>query len=128
MHHGFFYGGYESAVARDASSQANAAAADARRARSESEGLTQDLWGTNGGYGLSETFTVATDLRADSSAALRADTAGAPLPGMEIRIVDPDSGEVLPPRSAGEIIVRGMTLMRRYHRVPLAECFDTDGR
>jgi hypothetical protein len=39
-HYGYFYGGGGEALARDASSQANAAASDARKAKSESEGLT----------------------------------------------------------------------------------------
>ena len=44
MHHyGLFYGGGEHSLARDASSQANTAASDARRARTEAEGLTDRL-------------------------------------------------------------------------------------
>ncbi len=44
MHeYGLFYGGYGDALARDANHQANTAASDARRARSELEGLTQRI-------------------------------------------------------------------------------------
>ena len=42
-HHGLFYGGGGHALARDASSQANTAASDARKARTETEGLTQRI-------------------------------------------------------------------------------------
>ncbi len=40
-YHGFFYAGGESAVARDASSQANTAASNARKAKAETESLAQ---------------------------------------------------------------------------------------
>ncbi|MEZ4216639.1 MAG: class I adenylate-forming enzyme family protein [Myxococcota bacterium] len=90
-------------------------------------GLERDEWGTYGSYGLSETFTICTALPAWAPAADRAATSGEPLPGMEVRIVDPESGAPLPRGAKGEIAVRGLTLMRGYARVAPELVFDADG-
>jgi long-chain acyl-CoA synthetase len=57
------------------------------------------------GYGLTEASTAITvnDLRP-----FRADTVGKPLPGVEVRIVDPGSDGI------GEVTVRGKTVMAGY--------------
>ncbi len=55
-------------------------------------------------YGLSETHTVDTAMPAD---AIRWGTQGRAVPGNEIRIVDPGTGEPLPVGEQGEIVVRG---------------------
>lgn len=90
-------------------------------------GLDADRWGTQGGYGLTETFTVVTDLDASAPAELRVQTSGKPLPGVELRIIDPDTGRTLGPSVEGEIVVRGPTMMRGYlHKLP-EEVFDADG-
>ena len=80
-------------------------------------GATDDGWGPGAAFGLTETFTLSSSLPADSDRALRRGTHGLPLPGMEIRIVDPHTGAVRPNGEAGEIEVRGVTLMRGYHKV-----------
>ena len=56
-------------------------------------------------------------------------TGGNPLPGMEVRIVDPDSGEDLPADVEGEVLYRGPGLFDGYHNAPElnAECFDDAG-
>jgi fatty-acyl-CoA synthase len=90
-------------------------------------GLEKDTWGTYGSYGLSETFTLASALPASAPAERRRDTSGFPLPGMRIRIVDPESGAPLPPGARGEIAVKGATLMRGYHKVDPALYLDADG-
>ncbi len=48
----------------------------------------------------------------------KADTVGQPMGGLEIRIVDPDSGAELPPGEEGEILARTQTPRREYFRAP----------
>jgi acyl-CoA synthetase (AMP-forming)/AMP-acid ligase II len=90
-------------------------------------GLERDEWGTYGSYGLSETFTICTALPASAPAEDRARTSGVPLPGMDVRIVDPETGEELPRGERGEIAVRGLTLMRGYAKVAPELVFDREG-
>jgi long-chain acyl-CoA synthetase len=57
------------------------------------------------GYGLTEAGTSVT---LNDFNPFRADTVGRPLPGMEVKIVDPDSDGI------GEVAVRSKTLMSHY--------------
>jgi long-chain acyl-CoA synthetase len=61
------------------------------------------------GYGLTETVVAVTvnDLKP-----FRADTVGKPLPGMEVRIVNPDA------QGIGEVTVRSKTVMSAYLNEP----------
>jgi acyl-CoA synthetase (AMP-forming)/AMP-acid ligase II len=52
---------------------------------------------------------------------------GHAVPGMEHRIVDPETGEVLPPGESGEICVRGYSLMLGLQKVAREETFDEEG-
>ena len=90
-------------------------------------GIDEDRWGTSGSYGLSETFTLASAIPARSPAALREKTAGRPLPGMQIRIVDPETGEPVATGERGEIAVKGITLMKGYHKVDPELYLDAEG-
>jgi len=90
-------------------------------------GLEKDAWGIYASYGMSETFTLATALPADAPAERRAGTNGPPLPGMEVRIVDPHTGAPLAQGEKGEIAVRGLTLMAGYAKVEPELFLDADG-
>lgn len=90
-------------------------------------GIVRDEWGPGGSYGLSETFTIASSIPSDSPLERRRGTSGKPLPGMIVRIVDPETGEMLPPGRAGEIALKGVTLMRGYYKVPPEEYLDENG-
>ena len=59
----------------------------------------------------------------------RLETAGEPLPGMELRIVEPATGAVQPPGEVGEIQVRGPMVMLGYWERPeaKAETITPDG-
>ncbi|MCV7188598.1 class I adenylate-forming enzyme family protein [Mycolicibacterium thermoresistibile] len=52
---------------------------------------------------------------------------GRPAPGYATRVVDPDTGDPVPPGQPGELWVRGPYLMQRYYRHSREECFDPDG-
>ncbi len=52
---------------------------------------------------------------------------GRAMPGIEHKIVDPDTGEILAPGGVGEICVRGYSLMQGLHKVEREDVFDADG-
>jgi acyl-CoA synthetase (AMP-forming)/AMP-acid ligase II len=52
---------------------------------------------------------------------------GRAVPGLEHKIVDPATGEALPPGAPGEICVRGYSVMQGLHKVEREETFDRDG-
>jgi acyl-CoA synthetase (AMP-forming)/AMP-acid ligase II len=52
---------------------------------------------------------------------------GPALPGVEHKVVDPETGRVLGPGETGEICVRGRTLMLGLHKRERDETFDADG-
>ncbi len=69
------------------------------------------------GYGMSEAPTASTSnpLAGEN----RTGSVGLPLPDMDMRIVDLDTGETeLPVRELGEIIMNGPQLMLGYHNMP----------
>ena len=90
-------------------------------------GIEKDEYGTGASYGLSETFTISAMLPADAPLELRRTTSGRVLPGMALRIVDPETGRELPTGAPGEIAVKGVTLMRGYYKVALENSFDAAG-
>jgi acyl-CoA synthetase (AMP-forming)/AMP-acid ligase II len=52
---------------------------------------------------------------------------GHPVPGLEHRIVDPETGRELADGAEGEVLVRGYSLMRGLYKREAAEVFDADG-
>jgi len=79
-------------------------------------------------YGATETYGNATVTDASEPEALRLHSQGKPLPGMQLRIVDPETRVVLPPGKVGEILVAGY-VTPGYHRDPEnnAQAFDAEG-
>jgi len=60
-------------------------------------------------YGLTETYGNATVGWPDDPLEAKLETSGAPLPGMELRIVDPATGRDLPQGEVGLVLIRGHT-------------------
>jgi acyl-CoA synthetase (AMP-forming)/AMP-acid ligase II len=52
---------------------------------------------------------------------------GTPLPGIEHKVVNRETGEILPQGREGEICVRGPSLMQGLYKVEREETFDRDG-
>ncbi len=79
-------------------------------------------------YGSTETYGNCTVADAGDPADRRAETMGQPLPGVEIRIVDPETGERRAIDQVGEIRVKGY-VTPGYYKNPegTAASFDADG-
>ncbi|MGH9028441.1 MAG: class I adenylate-forming enzyme family protein [Acidimicrobiales bacterium] len=86
-----------------------------------------DAWSPRSAYGLTETFTIISSVPSDTPAEEREGHEGLILPGNAIRIVDASTGEALPVGVAGEIRVKGPTLMKGYLKVEPEAVFDEDG-
>ncbi len=80
-------------------------------------------------YGLTEASPVITQTRTDDSLAQRVGTVGAALPEIEVKIVDPETGEICSSGEAGELCCRGYNVMKGYYNLPeqTAEAIDSDG-
>jgi acyl-CoA synthetase (AMP-forming)/AMP-acid ligase II len=52
---------------------------------------------------------------------------GKPAPGVETKIVDPETGALVEDGTLGELCIRGRCLMQRYYQRSREECFDADG-
>lgn len=52
---------------------------------------------------------------------------GKPAPGLEAKIVDPDTEMPVEDGALGELCIRGPCVMQRYYRRSREECFDADG-
>lgn len=77
-------------------------------------------------YGLTETCGVVTMCSAGDDAETVANTAGRPLAGIEVRLVDRDGTDVTA-GEAGELLVRGPNVMRGYFNDPGATAAAIDG-
>ncbi len=81
-------------------------------------------WAGFDGYGMTETFTFVSLISGSDNADR---SQGKVLPGNTIRIVDPESGQLLPVGETGEIIVKGPTLTPGYIGTPPEATFDDAG-
>jgi acyl-CoA synthetase (AMP-forming)/AMP-acid ligase II len=52
---------------------------------------------------------------------------GKPAPGVETKIVDPETGAMVEDGTLGELCIRGPCLMQRYYKRSREESFDADG-
>jgi fatty-acyl-CoA synthase len=65
-------------------------------------------------YGMTETSPVSTQTRADAPLEKRVSTVGIVHPHIEVKIVDPVSGHVVPVGESGELCTRGYSVMLGY--------------
>ena len=66
-------------------------------------------------YGMTETCMIASN---PYDGERRPGAVGFALPGVELRVVDPDTGETVPGGGVGAIEVRGPNVFRKYWRMP----------
>ncbi|MGE5613702.1 MAG: AMP-binding protein [Bacillota bacterium] len=71
-------------------------------------------------FGQTEASPGCTQSRVDDSLEVRVNTVGRALPGVECKIVDPRTGEDLPPNTDGEFVARGYNIMKGYYKMPEA--------
>jgi len=82
---------------------------------------------TVGAYGLSETATLVCVARWNDPPELRQRGFGRPLPGVEMRVVDPETRAPCAAGDVGELLVRGPSLMLGYLGVKHEDAFDAEG-
>lgn len=80
-------------------------------------------------YGQTESSPGITQTRTEDSIELRVSTVGRALPGAEVKIIDIETGETLPPGKQGELCARGYMVMKGYYKMPeeTAKVIDSDG-
>jgi fatty-acyl-CoA synthase len=80
-------------------------------------------------YGMTETSPVSTQTRADDDLERRTATVGRAMPHVEVKVIEPASGLVLPVGEAGELCTRGYSVMLGYWKEPdkTAEAVDPAG-
>ena len=80
-------------------------------------------------YGLTEGSPVMTQTSTDDPIEMRVSSVGQALPGIEVRIVNPETNAELPPGMQGEVVCRGYNVMKGYYQLPeaTAAAVDADG-
>jgi fatty-acyl-CoA synthase len=80
-------------------------------------------------YGMTETSPVSMQTRADDDIERRTATVGRTHPHVEVKVIDPASGETMPRGEPGEFCTRGYSVMLGYWDEPekTAQAVDADG-
>lgn len=80
-------------------------------------------------FGQTEASPVCTQTTIDDSIELRVSTVGKLLPGIEGKIINPETNEKVPIGTAGEFCARGYNIMKGYYNMPeaTAQAIDKDG-
>ncbi len=81
-------------------------------------------------FGLTETSPGMTQTRYDEpSLEKKCSTVGKAMPGVEVAIIDPETGRHMGPGERGEICCRGYNVMKGYYNMPeeTAKAIDKDG-
>lgn len=80
-------------------------------------------------FGQTEASPGCTMTTTSDSIDKRVNTVGRAFPGVECKIIDPDTGEELPINTPGEFCARGYNIMKGYYKMPeaTAQAVDKDG-
>ena len=80
-------------------------------------------------YGQTEASPGCTMGEVNEDIDHRVETVGTAFPGVECKIIDPETGEDLPDGENGEFVARGFNIMKGYYKMPraTAEAIDADG-
>ncbi len=80
-------------------------------------------------YGLTESSPGMTATRTTDRPEIRATTVGTNFPGVEVKVVDPETGKECAPEVQGEICCRGYNVMKGYYNNPeaTANAIDKEG-
>ena len=80
-------------------------------------------------YGQTEASPGCTMSSTDDPIEVRVTTVGRPLPEIECKITDPETGEDCPDEVIGEFLARGYNIMKGYYKMPdeTAQAIDKDG-
>jgi fatty-acyl-CoA synthase len=80
-------------------------------------------------FGQTECSPVASMTRAQDTLEDKANTLGGPMPGVEVKIIDPETGEIVPIHTLGEYCTRGYHVMHEYFEMPeaTANTIDEEG-
>ncbi|MBL8828035.1 MAG: AMP-binding protein, partial [Planctomycetaceae bacterium] len=80
-------------------------------------------------YGQTEASPVITQTSCDAPIELRCETVGVPLPGVEVKLIDPATGATLGDNQQGELCARGHIVMLGYYKNPEATraAIDSEG-
>jgi acyl-CoA synthetase (AMP-forming)/AMP-acid ligase II len=80
-------------------------------------------------YGLTEASGVSCNGSADEDDETRAHTCGKPYSGVQLKVVDLETGEEAAPGERGEVTIRGFSLFEGYYKSPekTAEAIDKEG-
>ena len=80
-------------------------------------------------YGQTEASPGCTMGQVDEDLDHRVETVGSAFPGVECKIIDPETGEDLPDGANGEFVARGYNIMKGYYKMPKATeaTIDADG-
>ncbi|HSM69810.1 MAG TPA: class I adenylate-forming enzyme family protein, partial [Xanthomonadales bacterium] len=82
-----------------------------------------------GTFGMTETAGTVSTSRLDATEEQRFKRLGTPLAGMEVKAIDPETGEEAATGERGEAWIRGYSTFTRYYKSPekTAEALDDDG-
>ena len=79
-------------------------------------------------YGQTEASPIITQTRTDDPLEMRVETVGRPIPGIEVKVIDPATGQALADDEQGELCARGHVVMLGYYKNPEATAAAIDRR